>query len=357
MKINLDPKALAAVVANSVAARNSTLAIYTHLHLATSKNCLFITSNNSEQELRERIPAQVEAAGEATMEADKLKHALAGLGGQIRIEHNQGASILSQGRRRFRFPSEKADDFPGMDPGEQPLQPVDVDTTALADALDTVFYAAARDDVRYYLCAVRLMGDRVVATDGKRLACVEMEADLPDCLLPRAAVPVISKALRRDGATLSIGRVLQVEAPDFRLRTVLVDGMKPDYERILRSNACTASMLCSGPDVARAIDRLMPFATVKGAAYNPVRIIKGSDDLAILETIQNDTANQDEIPARFDGDDWPEQGVALDVRFLRDAAQACAGPLQWRVPPTTGQMFLDPANDPKTTHSIMPVRT
>ena len=127
----------------------------------------------------------------------------------------------------------------------------------LAAALDRVSFAMSTEETRPYLRGVFLFraGERVgmAASDGHRLAVTETPLaagdgdDWPEngadagLILPAAAVKALRKATTGDGDDMAFVRVapdgIEASGPDYGLTARAVDGLFPDFRRIVPDTA------------------------------------------------------------------------------------------------------------------------
>jgi DNA polymerase III subunit beta len=124
---------------------------------------------------------------------------------------------------------------------------------------------------RHYLCGVHLhgLGGRLVmvATDGVSLIRDHTGIACPDMgiIMPRPAVDLIVRLYARSGCTLRTdGTRVEAAAGDAapRLISKLIDGIYPDYRRVL-PEAAPASVALDSAELAQALKRFAAVATQK----------------------------------------------------------------------------------------------
>src|SRR5690606_23250250 len=114
---------------------------------------------------------------------------------------------------------------------------------------------------------------RAVATDGHRLARVEMPlpegaAGMPGVIVPRKAVGELRKLVEdaegEIGVSLSETK-LRFNFGEIMLTTKLIDGTFPDYERVIPAGN-DKTLQVSRKEFADAVDRVATISTEKSRA-------------------------------------------------------------------------------------------
>jgi len=356
MQITVDAQGLSAALQNNLAERRSTLNIFEHVLISTctegDDTRVSITSCDGARELMTFVEAiNIDTPGAITCHAGKLKSALFGLAGPVKLSYTEGEiATLQQGRRRYRLPSLAAQDYPeGPDITE--AQAINVDPEKLANAITRVAYAMAKKDVRYYLNGVHFAGQDVVATDGHRMALVTLAgADMPAMTLAREGAKQLVAALLMPGARLACNDdALQVTHHSGRYRSALVGGSYPDYTRLLniRSNAPRAAV--DPVQLLQPLQRLSGFVSVGSEA---VGVVAHKDGLRLFTRADSTSESSDDLYTTIEGE-WPEVFVCRS--YLSDMANAIGKSFQWiNSGPASHQYFT--TDDGDTVDLIMPVR-
>lgn len=233
-------------------------------------------------------------------------------------------------------------DFP-LFSAQPPVCTVTLPGDALNGLLDSVAFAAAVRDVRYYLNGVLLeiSGDRltVAATDGHRIAIAEYPLpgaafDPVQAIIPIAAVEKLLK-LSDDGVTLSLLSSEQTAQPSllsvtqqstgFELVTKLIDGKYPDYRSVIPTEevgaatlehdaltpAVRQAMVCSNEE-HRGLK--LTLATPEPTGKNGKYYVSGSTD-----------GNESSAEFEFESSGSPPLAIGLNGAYLLDALAASGG--------------------------------
>lgn len=240
-------------VAKIVEAR-STIPILSFLRLSAQDGALTITGTDLDIEATTIAPADVGAAGEATVAAREFASIVAKLaaGAQVALEAADGKIVVKAARARFTLATLPVEDYPSVPPLNAACA-FALDAQAFAAHLGQVAFAISTEETCYYLNGVYLhqhVGEdgpmlRLVATDGHRLARLEIVAPdgssaLPGVIIPRKAVDEVRR-LGKD-AEGAVEIAVSAERVSFAFthkgaRTTLIsktiEGTFPDYARVI----------------------------------------------------------------------------------------------------------------------------
>lgn len=186
------------------------------------------------------VPAEVKKPGALALPAKMLLHVAKNLpASKARIAQAAAQRVeITSADASFRLVGHNADDFPRVpeaDVGDYHS------TESLHGALDAVAFAMSADETRYALNGVLfdLAGDRLVATDGHRLAShgIDGHNRKASAIVSRKAVATLQRLLATEGENR--GELALTESsllyrrPDLRVTARLVDGQFPDYTQVI----------------------------------------------------------------------------------------------------------------------------
>ena len=200
----------------------------------------------------------------------------------VEFETNPESGVLSVrgGRSNFRLGCLPTEDFPQMAGSTMPVS-FTLGAADLRTLIDRARFAISTEETRYYLNGIYLHAAksddlpvlRAVATDGHRLARVEMPlpdgaAEMPGVIVPRKTVAEVRKLLDDVTGQISVSlsdTKLRFAFEDVVLTSKLIDGTFPDYERVIPSG--NDKVLEVNPrEFASAVDRVATIATEKTRA-------------------------------------------------------------------------------------------
>src|SRR3954451_10768103 len=243
-----------------VVERRNTIPILSNVLLRADEGALRLKATDLDIEVTETIPAEISEAGSTTVPAYVIYDIVRKLsdGAQVSLEMtaDTGQMQIRSGRSRFMLQDLPESDFPDLAAGDLPHR----FTLAAADLkrlIEKTQFAISTEETRYYLNGIYLHtievdGEtklRAVATDGHRLARIEMpapegSAGMPGLIVPRKAVAEIQKLVDDGGAEvkveLSTAKIRLTfdggeasSAGGVVLTSKLIDGTFPDYQRVI----------------------------------------------------------------------------------------------------------------------------
>lgn len=339
MKLNIERAALLGTLAHvqSVVERRNTIPILSNAKMEASQGELQLTATDLDLEVVETVGANVLAPGATTVPAHTLYDIVRRLpeGADVELDGTDEADKLFMrcGRAQFTLPSLPVSDFPVMAGGEFShtfrLAPGE-----LRGLIDRTRFAISTEETRYYLngiylhAAVRDGVDvlRAVATDGHRLASVEMPlpdgaAGMPGVIVPRKTVAELRRLidetaeevtieLSESKARFSFGRGV--------LTSKLIDGTFPDYRRVIPLSHDKQL------EVARklfneAVDRVSAISSEKSRAIK----LSMADALLVLSasSLEHGSASE-ELEVRYTGQPLE---IGFNSRYLLDITQQIDG--------------------------------
>lgn len=230
----------------TVVSTRSTLPILLNVLIRASRNSVTLTTTDLDLAVRCTVEAEVVRDGAITLPAKHLFTIVRELTHndvEMDVDDKNMVQIRS-GESLFKIIGLPEADFPQM-PKLTGASALTLEQKVLRDALRKTSYAMSTDETRRVLNGVLLsMKDDkliVVATDGRRLALVENEMDLPkdvkgELILPSKTVQEIQHLLKDKGnITISFTEnLVAFEMEDTLLVGKLVDGgVYPNYRQVI----------------------------------------------------------------------------------------------------------------------------
>lgn len=243
-------KALARV--QGVAKSKPTIPITANVKIEAGAAEVVFTTNNLDQQAVASAKASVEAPGVITVEARRLYDIVRAFpeGGQVLLSYkDDGVRLTAQcGSARYQIPTLPADTFPQFSNQEQAAGgPMERD--AFRRIVQRAQFAMSTEETRYLLNGLHLhvatLDERLcliaAATDKLALAqvfCPATDAfdDFPPVTLPYASVGEILRFLSDAPETIELYAsvsVLEIRTDAAELATKTIDGVYPDYVRVI----------------------------------------------------------------------------------------------------------------------------
>jgi DNA polymerase-3 subunit beta len=163
--------------------------------------------------------------------------------GEVAVSATDDKAVVSAGAYKSEFPGIDREDFPQL-PDADSKDSFSIPATVLQRLFSKTEFAASRDETRpslngvYWQVSQREM--RMVATDGHRLAKIELTGDTPKAKIEGAIVPpkalaqVVKLSNEDDEIEISVTDSFAVfRAGDNRVTARLIEGPYPNYEQVI----------------------------------------------------------------------------------------------------------------------------
>lgn len=229
----------------NVVSTRTTLPILSNVLIQATNGGVNLTTTDLDVGVRCRVEAEVSKAGSTTLPARKLFSILKEVPAaeiEIEVDDRNAASIRcgSSFYKIMGLPEEEFPRFPESGAGKV----LKIEQVVLRDMLKKTAYAVSNDETRYVLNGVfmGIKGDKitVVATDGRRLALMEHDIEVPkgaeaELILPTKAVNELERLLADKGdVKLSIGEnQIVFELDGTTLASKLIEGTYPNFRQVI----------------------------------------------------------------------------------------------------------------------------
>ncbi len=232
----------------NVVSTRTTLPILSNTLVQAGVNGLSLTTTDLDVAVRCVVEAEVGKAGGTTLPARKLFAILRELAAadiEVEVDDKNAASIRS-GSSFYKIMGLPEEEFPRFPETEG--KSLKIEQLALREMLKKTAYAASTDETRYVLNGVYMSfkGDKltVVATDGRRLALVERDVEVPkgaeaEIILPTKAVNELLRLLGDKGdVQLSVGEnQIIIKFDGTTLCSKLIEGTYPNFRQVIPTEA------------------------------------------------------------------------------------------------------------------------
>lgn len=229
----------------NVVSTRTTLPILSNVLLQTVDGELRLTTTDLDVSVRGSVEAQIERQGSTTLPARKLFTIVRELPASeitMEIDGKNTASIRS-GQSFFKILGLPEEEFPALATFEN-AKVFTMRQADLKEGFRRTSYAISTDETRYVLngvlCSFKDNKVTLVATDGRRLAMVDIELEFPrsdeiEVIVPSKAVNELQRLLRDDGEIkISIGEnQVAFDLNGTLLISKLIDGNYPNYRQVI----------------------------------------------------------------------------------------------------------------------------
>jgi len=374
MKFTIERSTLLKTLAHvqSVVERRNTIPILANVRIEAisdgADGSIRLTATDMDLTIDESVAADVNVAGMTTAPAHMLFDIVRKLpeGAQIEVTGAEGRLTIVSGRSEFTLNCLPPEDFPAQGATKMPHSFV-IESSALRSLIDRTRFAISTEETRYYLNGIYFHATdgeagtpvlRAVATDGHRLARVELDlpdgaADIPGVIIPRKAVAELRKLADETTAGIQIGlsdtRII-MSFDNISLSSKLIDGTFPDYERVIPAgNDKLLSVDCRAFEAA--VDRVSTISTEKSRA---IKLNAAQNVLTLSATSSETSSANEELEVAYDKDPLE---IGFNARYLLDITQQIeGGDAELVMADAASPTILRDSGDAGALYVLMPMR-
>jgi DNA polymerase-3 subunit beta len=311
----------------SIVSNNPSLPILQNVRLQAENGRLWLVTTDMEVTVRAEMDADVSQPGATTLPAKKLFSIFKELtAAEVEIEiDDRYAATLRSGTSNFRLNGMGPEEFPAA-PQFDPARSFSLDQGTFKNMLRKTAYAASTDESRHILNGnlLSFTDNRltVVATDGRRLAMIEGDVEVPaeaqaDIVVPTKTVNELIRVLGDEGPLKIRASPNQVafELPDLQVVSKLIEGKFPVFRQVIPQSS----------NERVEIEREAFLATVRRAALmtsDHARVIKLAftrDRLEIIASAQDVGEARERLGLKYGGRDIT---ISFDPVFLMDCLRS-----------------------------------
>jgi len=370
MKLTLERAALLKSLGHvqSVVERRNTIPILANVLIRAAGQNVSLAATAMEIEITDTMSGQVGKAGAVTAPAHTLYEIVRKLpeGAQMELSAaNSNQLTLSSGRSHFKLGCLPIDDFPKMPEGDLKHK-FTLSTADLRTLIDRTRFAMSTEETRYYLNGIYLHTAhiknvetlRAVATDGHRLARVEMPAPagakgIPSIIVPRKTVNEVRKLIDESQGDVEIAlseAKVRFTFDGVVITSKLIDGTFPDYERVIPSGNDKV-MEADTRVFGAAVDRV---ATISSEKSRAVKLSVTPGHLLVSASSPEAGSATEEIEVKYDG---ALLDVGFNARYLLDIIQQIEGSgVRFYLADGTAPAIIQDVADASALYVLMPMR-
>jgi DNA polymerase-3 subunit beta len=323
--------------AHRVVERRNTIPILANVLIRAEKSKLSFKATDLDLEVIEVISGEVAQPGATTVPAHMFYEIVRKLpeGAQVILDSTGDRAVLSirAGRSRFSLQTLPESDFPDLAAGELPHK----FTLASADLKRLIAktqFAISTEETRYYLNGIYLhtagsgknLKLRAVATDGHRLAQVDLDAPagaagMPGVIVPRKTVGEVQRLIEDTDGDVEIElspAKIRFTVGGVVLTSKLIEGTFPDYGRVIPT-ANDKILEVEKKDFELAVDRVSTVSSERGRA---VKLAIGNGKLTLSVTNPDSGSATEELEVGYEAD--PIE-IGFNSRYLLDIAAQIDG--------------------------------
>ena len=313
-----------------VVERRNTIPILSNVLIRAEGQSMTLKATDLDLEVTEIVAADVGQKGATTLPAHILHDIVRKFpdGAQVSLENSgeNGQLTLRSGRSRFNLQSLPETDFPDLTAGEM-SHVFSIPAADLKKLIEKTQFAISNEETRYYLNGIYMHTIdvegtsmlRAVATDGHRLARVEVAAPsgaagMPGIIVPRKTVAEVQRLAEAGAETIKVEvstAKIRFTFDDVVLTSKLIDGTFPDYLRVIPSGNDKRLVVDRAP-FAAAVDRVSTISSERGRA---VKLAVADGKLTLSVTNPDSGSAVEELEVDYDA---APIDIGFNARYLLD---------------------------------------
>jgi len=366
MKVNCLKKELVRGIntVDDIVSISNTLPILSNLLIETNKNFLRIVATNLEMGMECYIPAQVIEPGKITVPAHKISEVVKSLPDiEIDISTENNIFIIDYKKGFFRINGSGVEDFPEL-PQIRTGNTFLIKQSDLKRMIKKTSFAVSYDDARPALSGVLfvVVEDilRLIATDGRRMACIESAIKnscrgKKEIIIPIRTINKLLRILDEGEIEVFVGESeisFQIRNKD-RLVSQLINKQFPDYQKVIPSEFKRRVRL-KNKEFFDNLKRVAVLTSEKSAAVVFDVLV---DKIILKANIPDIGEVKEEVDLKEPHLDVPLINITFEPRYIMDFLKN----------EESADVFLDlngpldpgvmkPDGDEKYTYVVMPIR-
>jgi len=302
----------------NVVSTRTTLPILSNVLLQAKEGAVHLTTTDLDVGVRGSFEANVDKVGATTLPARRLFTIIRELpSSEIAVEvDGKNAASIRSGQSFFKILGLPEEEFPPL-PKFENAKVVTMRQKDLHDGLRKTAYAISTDETRYVLNGVLFSFKEnkltLVATDGRRLAMLDIELEFPrsheaDIIVPTKAVTELQRLLKDDGEVkISVGSgQIAFDLNNTLLVSKLIEGNYPNYKQVIPSEAKERVTL-ERETFLNSLRRVSLLASDKS---NSIKLNFSKNN---IEITANTREARESLPVAYKGRDF---SIAFNPEFL-----------------------------------------
>ena len=305
----------------NVVSTRTTLPILSNVLLEAADGQLRLTTTDLDVGMRGGIEAAIEKPGAATLPARRLFTIVRELpSAEIHLEiDSKSVASIRCGPSFFKILGLPQEEFPPL-PKFEGAKTFTLRQKDLKDGLRKTSYAISTDETRYVLNGILFSFKdnklTLVATDGRRLALVDIELEFPrshevEIILPTKAVTELARLVSDEGdVKMSVSEnQVAFEADGTLLVSKLIEGNYPNYRQVIPPEAKERITL-ERESFLNTVHRVSLLSSEKS---NSVKLVFSKNNIDIIANTPEVGEARESLPVAYKGRDF---SVAFNPEFL-----------------------------------------
>src|SRR5467141_193500 len=305
----------------NVVSTRTTLPILSNVLLQAHGDEIHLTTTDLDVGVRGSCEADVEKEGETTLPARRRFNIVRELpSSEIQVDVNgKNAASIRSGQSFFKILGLPEEEFPPL-PKFEDAKVVTIRQKDLRDGLRKTAYAISTDETRYVLNGVLFSFKdnklTLVATDGRRLAMLDIDLEFPrsheaDIIVPTKAVTELQRLLADEGdVKVSMGGgQIAFDLSKTLLVSKLIEGNYPNYRQVIPGEAKERVTL-ERETFLNSLRRVSLLASDKS---NSIKLNFSKNNIEITANTPEVGEARESLPVAYKGRDF---SIAFNPEFL-----------------------------------------
>ncbi|MFN2350543.1 MAG: DNA polymerase III subunit beta [Kiritimatiellia bacterium] len=326
MKFNIDKDCFikGLQMAQSVIATHSSEALLYNVMIVADEGKLSLSAMDVSVSMRYTLDeVDIKENGATTIHARRLFGLVRELPGE-KIEFasdDKDVAVIQSGSSNYKMYGISSEEFPPVSDGDAETA-FTIAQVTLREMFKKTVYAVSNDESRQILNGILIsVGEQkmvMVATDGRRLALVEQEIEIPgdvsaDVVIPTKTVNELVKVLQDDGSVkIKMGEgMVSFELDNILIVSKLIKGSYPNYRQVIPEQ-CEEKATVDRENFLATLKRVAYLAKEKGV---PVRLTFEQNQMRIFASIPDVGEANETVPIKYTG---KQIVLAFNPDFLMD---------------------------------------
>jgi DNA polymerase-3 subunit beta len=305
----------------NVVSTRTTLPILSNVLMQADASGLRLTTTDLDVGISGGVAAQVEKEGNTTLPVRRLFGIVRELpAAEVSVEvDSKNIASIRCGQSFFKIMGLPEEEFPPL-PKFEGAREFTLKQKDMKDGLRKTAYAISTDETRYVLNGILFSFKdnklTMVATDGRRLALVDIEVEFPrsqevEIIVPAKCVTELQRILGEDGELkLSVGEnQIAFEVNDTLLVSKLIEGNYPNYRQVIPSEAKERIAL-ERELFFNAVHRVSLLASEKS---NSVKLVFSKNNIEIAANTPDVGEARESLAVTYKGREF---SIAFNPEFL-----------------------------------------
>ncbi len=352
----------------SVVEKRNTIPVLSNVKIEASASSLSFKATDMDIEITENVEVQGATAGVTTAPAHTLYDIVRKLpdGSQVEVEYpsETGQMVVSSGRSKFTLACLPVEDFPVMTGDDMPYN-FKISSEDLKSIIDRTKFAVSTEETRYYLNGIYVHAAeddgvkvlRAAATDGHRLACVEVPLpagaeSIPGIIVPRKTIAEIRKLADEVSGEIEVSlsaNKIRFSFEGIVLTSKLIDGTYPNYEKVIPKDN-DKILEIDVKELISAVERV----SIIAERSRGIKVTMQAGGMVLSSSSPEAGSAVEEVEASYESDSME---IGFNYRYLLDILQEVKGDTaRFCMADSSAPAVISDISDTSALYVLMPMR-